>query len=89
MVPASRESPAPGTPPPGGSDVIVPETNFKKAGEQYSDFHTGRGGAGNEHRDKYGGHSKPPKERKESGLLDKAKQMIGKERKPSEEPESK
>ena len=82
MVHVSRDSPAPGTPPPGGSEEVIPESNWKRAGEQYEDYHTGRGGGGNVHRDKYGGHSKPQKEHKEGGgLMDKAKHMVGMDKK--------
>ena len=57
-----------------------------KAGEQYADFHTGRGGGGNVHRDKYGGHSKEQKEKKEGheSLIDKAKHAMGMDKKKEE-----
>ncbi|OJD29829.1 uncharacterized protein BKCO1_7100041 [Diplodia corticola] len=42
----------------GGSDVI-PETALRQPGAGYENFHTGRGGEGNVHREKYGGHSSP------------------------------
>lgn len=75
MVPSPRVGPTTdGLPKTTGEDVI-PEPAMK-AGDHYSDFHTGRGGAGNEHRDKYGGHSKPQHEKKE-GLLERAKHAIG------------
>lgn len=47
-------------------------------GSHQSDFHTGRGGEGNIHRAKYGGHSKPQKEHGEGhGLVEKAKHAVG------------
>ena len=95
MVPSPRASPAPGgtgigNPPSGGSEEVVPETSMRQAGEQYADFHTGRGGEGNIHRDKYGGHSKPQKKDGEGGgggggLMDKAKHAVGLDRKKREE----
>ena len=39
------------------SEEIVPESATRAAGGDYSDFHTGRGGQGNIHKEKYGGHS--------------------------------
>lgn len=39
-------------------DEIVPETATRHdAAGNYAEFHTGRGGQGNIHKDKYGGHS--------------------------------
>lgn len=35
--------------------MYVPETNLRDSPQP--DFHTGRGGQGNVHKDKYGGHS--------------------------------
>ena len=76
MVPSPKVGPADQP----GSDDVIPEPAMK-AGDQYADFHTGRGGEGNVHRDKYGGHSKPPHEKKEGGFLDKAKHAIGLDKK--------
>ncbi|GAB7364182.1 hypothetical protein MBLNU230_g4733t1 [Neophaeotheca triangularis] len=67
--------------PPPGSEEVVPEpaTREHRPGEDYADFHTGRGGGGNVHREKYGGHSKPQKEagEKKEGLGEKIKEKIG------------
>lgn len=91
IVPSPRGSPAPGrgpSAPPAErrSQDVVPEPAMK-AGEQYENFHTGRGGEGNIHRDKYGGHSHPQKEKKEGheSLIDKAKHAMGLDRKKGEE----
>lgn len=48
-------------------------------GENYADYHTGRGGGGNVHREKYGGHSKPQpgQEGHKEGLMEKAKHAMG------------
>lgn len=40
-----------------GSQDIIPEQNLV---EGHPDFHTGRGGGGNIHREKYGGHTSDP-----------------------------
>ncbi|KAK3070575.1 hypothetical protein LTR53_010207 [Teratosphaeriaceae sp. CCFEE 6253] len=59
------------------SEDMVPETAMRSA-EGHENYHTGRGGSGNEHRDKYGGHSGPQKEHKESGgLMEKVKEKLG------------
>lgn len=82
MVPSPKVGPTSGGTVKQGADDVIPEPAMK-AGEQYADFHTGRGGEGNIHRDKYGGHSKPQHEKKE-GLLDKAKHAIGLDKKKEE-----
>ena len=82
MVPSPRVGATSGGPVPQSSDDVIPEPAMK-AGEQYADFHTGRGGEGNVHRDKYGGHSKAQDGKKE-GLLDKAKHAIGLDKKKEE-----
>ena len=79
MVPSPKVGPSAGSGQVGSVETI-PEPAMK-AGEQYADFHTGRAGAGNVHRDKYGGHSKAQHEKKEGGLLEKAKQAIGLDKK--------
>ncbi|KAF2204604.1 hypothetical protein GQ43DRAFT_364256 [Delitschia confertaspora ATCC 74209] len=67
-----------------GSSDIVPETALRSHQEN---FHTGRGGGGNVHREKYGGHSNPPRaatpDSKDGGLKDKVKSLFHKE-KPAE-----
>jgi hypothetical protein len=83
MVPSPKVGPTAAKEQPGSVEMI-PEPAMK-AGEQYGDFHTGRGGEGNIHRDKYGGHSKPQHEKKEGGLLEKAKHVIGLNKKKDEE----
>lgn len=78
-------SPAPAAEPPMGahpqvSDVIVPEpaTREHRVGEGYADFHTGRGGEGNVHRERFGGHSKAQKEEQgKEGFGGKLKEMVG------------
>ncbi|KAK4897787.1 hypothetical protein LTR27_004559 [Elasticomyces elasticus] len=76
------ESPRDGTPVPK-SEEYVPETAMR-SGEGHENYHTGRGGQGNVHKDKYGGHSGPQKgegdERKE-GLMEKVKHALGGEKK--------
>jgi len=54
------------------SQDIVPEANLVPH-EGHENFHTGRGGGGNVHKDKYGGHSHDPTKQ---SLLDKAKELI-------------
>ena len=76
MVPSPKVAPADQP----GSAEAIPEPAMK-AGEQYPDYHTGRGGGGNVHRDKYGGHSKPQHEKHEGGFLDKAKHAMGLDKK--------
>lgn len=78
MVDSPKVAPA------GGSVEAIPETATKDG--PYENYHTGRAGAGNVHRDKYGGHSKPQKkeqeERKDSGgLMEKAKHAVGMDKK--------
>jgi hypothetical protein len=63
-----------------------------RSAEGYENYHTGRGGQGNVHKDKYGGHSNLQKGKKESeGFLDKVKEKIGMDghRKQDESPLSK
>ena len=53
-----------------------------RSSEGYENFHTGRGGQGNVHKDKYGGHSSPQRDASEErggkgGLLEKAKEKLG------------
>lgn len=57
IVPSRGNTPTPGQ----KSEEVAPEPAMKtvgagKDGEGYEDFHTGRGGQGNVHKDKYGGH---------------------------------
>ncbi|KAF1810539.1 hypothetical protein P152DRAFT_515719 [Eremomyces bilateralis CBS 781.70] len=51
---------------------FVPEIDTIPAGHQ-PDFHTGRGGDGNVHREKYGGHSHAPGQ----GFGDRVKAVLG------------
>ena len=69
----------------GGAGNIVDAQHIAKevdpVAPAQANFHTGRGGEGNIHIDKYGGHSKPPKDKEskdhKESLLDKAKHAIG------------
>lgn len=62
-------------------DEIVPETNLREGGGDYANYHTGRGGQGNVHKDKFGGHS-TKKEQEEAedaekkGLGEKVKKAL-------------
>ncbi|KAK7542825.1 uncharacterized protein J3D65DRAFT_615085 [Phyllosticta citribraziliensis] len=47
------------------STDVIPEPALRQPGPDYANYHTGRGGEGNIHREKYGGHSGPQKEDKE------------------------
>lgn len=71
MVPSPRT----GTPVGVRSEDVIPETAMR-SGEGHENFHTGRGGEGNIHREKYGGHSGPQGQQHE-GLLEKAKHALG------------
>ena len=61
---------------------IVPETATRSA-EGHENFHTGRGGGGNVHKEKYGGHSTRKEQEEANGgakgesLLDRVKGAIG------------
>jgi len=55
-----------------GSQDVIPEANLVPA-EGHENFHTGRGGGGNVHKEKYGGHTHDPN--KES-IIDKAKHKV-------------
>lgn len=82
MVPSPRTG-TPVTAPSSRALDIVPETATRPA--EYENFHTGRGGEGNVHREKYGGHSGPQRGREGSqervghkeGLVEKARHLIG------------
>lgn len=54
MVNSPRVGPADGR---RSSQDIIPDQNLV---EGHPDFHTGRGGGGNVHKEKYGGHSNDP-----------------------------
>ncbi|KAL0254375.1 hypothetical protein SLS55_009850 [Diplodia seriata] len=60
----------------GGQDVI-PETALRQPGAGYENFHTGRGGEGNVHREKYGGHSTPQPEKQQEGGAAAHKEGLG------------
>lgn len=64
------------------SEDVVPEP-ATRAGD-YDNFHTGRGGQGNVHKEKYGGHSSP--DRGKEGLGDKVKHLFGKDKHKEESP---
>ncbi|CAK4033635.1 Hypothetical predicted protein [Lecanosticta acicola] len=74
------------------SEEVVPESATRVPGKEYENFHTGRGGEGNVHREKHGGHSSPQKEHAGvQGLVEKAKHAVGldkKEKTPTPEPEA-
>lgn len=74
------------------SEEVIPEsaTRAVQPGDGYENYHTGRGGEGNVHKEKYGGHSKPQQgEHKEKGgLLDKVKNVIGGKKEKTPEPGS-
>lgn len=71
--------------------MAVPESATRVEGAQgYENYHTGRAGAGNVHKDKHGGHSGPQtpehgavKEghQKDGGFLEKVKHAIGLDKK--------
>ncbi|KAK5129207.1 hypothetical protein LTR08_003757 [Meristemomyces frigidus] len=91
MLPGSPRSSTPraitprsGTPVPTSED-IVPETATRPA-DGYENFHTGRGGQGNVHKDKYGGHSTAVEQDGAAGggkesLLEKVKGVMGLDKK--------
>ncbi|OQN97238.1 hypothetical protein B0A48_16780 [Cryoendolithus antarcticus] len=84
MIHTPKDSPAlkPQQFPPtaSGSEDYIPETDTRSA-EGYENFHTGRGGGGNVHKDKYGGHTHAQKEHvageKKEGLFEKVKEKLG------------
>lgn len=60
----------------------MPESATRAEGAKgYDNYHTGRAGAGNVHKEKYGGHSGPrtPEQKavKEGGFVEKVKHVIG------------
>ncbi|KAL8898250.1 MAG: hypothetical protein Q9192_002171 [Flavoplaca navasiana] len=55
-----------------GDTDVVPETALREPGAGYENYHTGRGGAANVHKDKH----EEGEEHKE-GLMDKIKHKIG------------
>ncbi|KAF2754317.1 hypothetical protein EJ05DRAFT_479834 [Pseudovirgaria hyperparasitica] len=76
-------TPTKGTPKLGATQrddaEIVPETALKHG--EYENYHTGRGGEGNVHKEKYGGHSQAQKEHKtteegKSSIADKVKHAL-------------
>ncbi|KAF2452669.1 hypothetical protein BDY21DRAFT_358375 [Lineolata rhizophorae] len=60
---------------------VVPEMSMRPEQENY---HTGRGGGGNVHKEKYGGHTHGPEH---ENLIDKAKHLIGLDKKKEGETE--
>ncbi|KAK5112517.1 hypothetical protein LTR62_004274 [Meristemomyces frigidus] len=75
------ETPRNGTPVPQSQEVVT-EPSMRTA-EGHENFHTGRGGQGNVHIDKYGGHSAPATTG-EHGILNKAKHALGMDKKKEE-----
>ena len=65
------------------SEDVVPEPAMRGQ-EGYENYHTGRGGQGNIHRDEFGGHSHAQPTGKHESLLDKAKHAIGLDKKDKE-----
>jgi len=61
------------------SAEVIPEPAMRTA-EGHENFHTGRGGQGNVHREKYGGHSGPGQGEK---LLGMAKHVLGLDKEPT------
>ena len=61
------------TAPPGDGDV-VPETAMRLSKPEYENYHTGRGGGGNVHRDHTEEHEH---EHEHEGLKEKAKHLFG------------
>ncbi len=67
------------------SSDAIPETAMREQHPGYDKFHTGRGGGGNIHKDKYGGHStkkeqeeaEKTKEGKSDGFMAKVKHALG------------
>ena len=75
------------------SEEVVPESATRVPGESYQNFHTGRGGEGNVHKDKYGGHSSAKEQAAadghKEGLMEKVKHAIGMDHKKEKTPEAK
>lgn len=73
----------------------MPESATRVPGQEYDNYHTGRGGEGNVHREKFGGHSHAPKEHGHHGhkegegqsLVDKVKHAVGMDHKKEKTPE--
>ncbi|KAK3669842.1 hypothetical protein LTR78_010300 [Recurvomyces mirabilis] len=76
------ESPRTGTPVAHSQDVVT-EPSMRTA-EGHENFHTGRGGGGNVHKDKYGGHSHA-QGGEQSNIVDKAKHALGMDKKKEHE----
>lgn len=78
MIPATETT---------ASKDAIPESATRPEGEKgYENFHTGRAGAGNVHKEKYGGHSSPqtPEHKavkeghqKDGSFVDKVKHAVG------------
>lgn len=63
---------------PRTSSDLIPEDVLRKPQEN---FHTGRGGGGNVHKEKYGGHSHSPDRKGPMEKIKHALHLDGKERK--------
>lgn len=61
---------------------VIPETAMREQTPNYDNFHTGRGGEGNIHKEKYGGHSGPQDAEtgEKKGFGDKVKSLFGKDK---------
>ncbi|KAH9815688.1 Protein of unknown function (DUF3602) [Teratosphaeria destructans] len=74
VEPPRHASPAP------RSEDVVPEPAMR-SGEGYENYHTGRGGQGNVHKEKYGGHSSSGEQQREhhkgEDLVEKVKHVVG------------
>ncbi|EMC95163.1 hypothetical protein BAUCODRAFT_35155 [Baudoinia panamericana UAMH 10762] len=77
-------SPRTGTPAAGINPSVPPSKDFipetaTRTAEGHENFHTGRGGQGNVHKDKYGGHStpQPGQQGHHEDILGKAKHALG------------
>ncbi|KAF2403729.1 hypothetical protein EJ06DRAFT_470931 [Trichodelitschia bisporula] len=58
------------------STDVIPETALR-TDEGHENFHTGRGGGGNVHKEKYGGHTTDPSK---PSIVDKAKSLFHKDK---------
>jgi hypothetical protein len=86
MVPSPKPNTDSGFKPPPDSADQIPELAMKEPHAGQEDFHTGRGGQGNVHKDKYGGHSSKHEQDaadgpKKESLLEKAKHAMGLDKK--------
>ena len=64
------------------SQDFVPEMNLRD--QPPGDFHTGRGGGGNVHKEKYDGHTHAQGSEHKESLIDKAKHLLHHDKKKPE-----